>query len=55
MDIERTRVDEHGSAMTRDEFDTVYKTDSMDPQEFIKYSFDDLRKIAEQGTAERKA
>lgn len=49
------KLDEKVSGMTRSELDTVYKTDSMERLEFIKYNFDSLRQIAEQGTAERKA
>ena len=49
------KFDEKASAMTRVEFDAVYGFPRSDLQTLVKYNFDALRQIAEQGTAARKA
>jgi hypothetical protein len=41
--------------MPRLEFDAVYGFPRMDLEKFLKYNFDALRQLAEQGTATRKA
>jgi hypothetical protein len=49
------KLDEKVSGMTRLELDTVYKIDAMERLEFIKYNFDALRQITEEGSAARNA